>query len=109
MADETVTIALNGDVPIDQFATAIVHWSAMIALLTEHISPGAKAEWIIEDLQPGSATTTIRGEATDSAVLRPVRRAVVAIGRDMEANREPATLQRFVGTRELFVSRSDRA
>jgi hypothetical protein len=90
MADETVTLALNGDVPIDQFATAIQHWAAMIALLTEYISPGTHAEWIIEDLQPGSATTTIRGEADDPAVLAPVRRAIVAIGRDLEADREPA-------------------
>lgn len=90
MADETLTIALNGDVPIAQFATVMQHWAAMVAQLTQYINPGARAEWIIEDLQPGSATTTIRGEAEDAGVLPPVRQAIVAIGRDLEAHREPA-------------------
>src|SRR3954464_10491518 len=85
MADERVTLALNGDVPIDQFATTMHHWAAMVAKLTRSIGPGSHSEWIIEDLQPGSATTTIRGESDNPAVLLTVRRAIVAIARDIEA------------------------
>lgn len=90
MAGESVTLALNGEVPIDQFATAIHHWAAMLAKLSQHINPGTRSEWIIEDLQPGSATTTARGEADDPAILRPVMQAYAAIGRDLQVGREPA-------------------
>jgi hypothetical protein len=90
MAGETVTLALNGEVPVDQYADAVGHWAAMLARLTAELYPGARVEWIIEDLQPESATTTARVEADEPVQLGTILRAYADVGRDLQARREPS-------------------
>ena len=90
MVNETATFALNGDVPLDQFVTGIRHWAGMLAQLSREVHPDATVEWIIEDLQPGSATTTARAVSDESTNIRPILTFYSRVARDMEQGQEPA-------------------
>lgn len=57
MPDNTVTLRLSGDVTLAKFALAVDRFNALIQALT---GP-SNVEWIIADLQPGSASTTAEG------------------------------------------------
>ncbi len=89
MAGETVTLALNGEVPLDVFADEVRHWTALLGALAKAVSPEANIEWFIEDLQPGSATTTARGESEVPESIPPVVRAYVGVGQALRRHEEP--------------------
>jgi len=89
MADDSVTLALNGEVPVDQYATVMHHWVAIISELSRDLYPGAAIEWLIEDLQPGSATTTARAVASDNIDIRLLQRNYSGLAQDMASQSEP--------------------
>lgn len=89
MSGESVTFALNGDVPLDQFAVALHHWSALLTQLAVELQPQAKIEWIIEDLQTGSAIMTARPVTDDANSISPILRAYADIARDLQNLQEP--------------------
>ncbi len=61
MARNTVTFALGGRVEIQKLNKGISVLSRLITALTHP----SDVVWVVEDLQPGSAVATLRGEADD--------------------------------------------
>ena len=61
MADDTLTFAIGGRVEIGQFQQGITRFQQLVVALTH----GSEVSWVVEDLQHGSAVTTLRGEAGD--------------------------------------------
>lgn len=61
MSDDTLNLTLNGDVPLDLYARAIEHFSALVALLSQEVVGHSEIDWQIEHLQAGSAIATVRG------------------------------------------------
>lgn len=78
MSDNTLTIALDGDVLLPQFVETMLHFSKLVDLLSREVAPDGKIEWLIEDLQSGSAMATVVGLADEP---EPVSRVVKSYSR----------------------------
>ena len=68
MARNTVTFTLGGRVKIQELAEGINVFRRLITALTR----SADIAWVVEDLQPGSAVATLRGEADDPAKIERI-------------------------------------
>lgn len=88
MADEnTVTLELTGEVPIESFVKALTEFNGLIAALSQEVGgTKAKAEWVVSDLRAGSAITTIRGFSTDDDLIAQVIQAFTNLGRSMKSD-----------------------
>jgi hypothetical protein len=60
MATNTITLALNGTVPLDLFAIAIAEFNGMVSGIADDIVGPDKVEWEIARLESGSAIITAR-------------------------------------------------
>lgn len=64
MPNNTMTLALSGDVPFDSFARAMNSFNQLVSALgTEH-GAGGDIQWFVDALEKSSALATIRGEST---------------------------------------------
>lgn len=82
-ASETVTVALEGpDISLDSFVETVTALRALLKDLSAEVAPGSQLAWDVEDLQRGSAITTVRGRAIsgDPDDVGRVSRAYEAIG-----------------------------
>jgi len=86
MASRTLTLSLEGEVPLDLFVEAMKRWQTLINDLSAEIANDAKIEWVIEDLEAGSATATVRGEAATYESVERVARGYEIVGRSLEDN-----------------------
>jgi len=87
MPDDSVTLGLSGEVPSSLFARAMQHFDKLIQALTTELAKQDAFDWILDDLQFGSATVTIRAEAKRGEDLDRIDRVVRAytdIGRKLE-------------------------
>ena len=89
MPDDTVTLALEGDVALSKFATAVAHLDALMDSLTEAVADGSDVEWIIERLDSGSAVVTVRPEGSDTKAAVQIAEAYLEVGRSLQAGQEP--------------------
>jgi hypothetical protein len=90
MADDTVTIRLDGDVPLDVFSTAVRHFNDLVAALTAEIAASARITWPLAELQTGSALIAARGVAArpeNAESVERVVRAFAVVGKALEAGR----------------------
>jgi hypothetical protein len=100
MPDNTVTLALDGDVTLEEFAEAIAGFNELVTGLCEE--SGTKVEWIIDDLQYSSTIVTGRGIG-EPASVRKVVSDFADVGRAIE-NHAPFRHTRRVrhGLRRIF-------
>ncbi len=68
MANDTATIALNGEVHIDDFANAMDCFRRMVVALTKEVAAGKAIAWRLDGLEVSSALATIRGLGDVGAV-----------------------------------------
>jgi hypothetical protein len=91
VAGDTITLALSGDVYLDDFIKAVSELRALVTELSNDVARGAEIEWSIEELQAGSATTIFRGlakEADQQRRVEAVVRAYANVGASMERGAE---------------------
>lgn len=86
MAKDTLTFELGGRVEITDFAAGIAAFSRLVNALTPRNSGIA---WIVEDLQPGSAVVTFRGESADPAAVEHIVDQYERIGDTLERREDP--------------------
>ena len=77
MAKNTLTFELGGRVAIADFANGVVAFQRLIAVLTPR---NAGVTWVVDDLQPGSALVTLRGESENPAAVADVVEKYEAVG-----------------------------
>jgi hypothetical protein len=87
VADETLTLALHGEVSLDTFSVAIEHWRRLLAALTREVAGEENVEWIIEELAAGSATATVRAVAEEPEAAAPIVSAYVDVGEALAEGR----------------------
>jgi len=103
MANDTVTLALDGEIVLSDFADAVRHFNALIEMLGQ--AEGAtRIEWVVEQLEVSSAVATARGVAANGAApdvaqdeVERVVRSYLRIGRSLERGeplKVPATVER---------------
>jgi hypothetical protein len=81
MAGETLTLKLEGQVSLADFASAMGDFQALVDSLTQHIARGATIDWYIEELDSGSSLTTVAGESESrQALLRNEHQITSAFG-----------------------------
>ena len=68
MSKTTLTFELGGRVELKEFEEGIRLFTRLVSTLT----PRRGVTWVVEDLQPGSATVTLRGEADDPVKVERV-------------------------------------
>lgn len=82
MARDDLTLTLDGDVSIHDFATAVSALDRLIKSLTEAIAEDKSAiRWVVTELEAGSATTTITGYAEKPQDVQSVIAGYTAVGR----------------------------
>lgn len=86
MANDTITLALSGNVPFDSFADGVSHLRRLVQALSEEIGTRSVI-WYVHDLQVSSAVATIRGEAEDIAEVERVVSAYGEIGQALQEGR----------------------
>jgi hypothetical protein len=86
MPIDTMTIVLDGDVPLEEFARAIERFNELVKALSEEMGSPA-LDWMLDDLQISSAVATIRAE-NDPQRAEEVIKAYADIG-DALAYRKP--------------------
>jgi hypothetical protein len=80
MAVDTVTLALSGDVALDDFALAISRLKNLLSALAKDVAQGASILWLVDALDTGSALTTYKGLPVNGGELAQVERVVRAYG-----------------------------
>ena len=83
MSDDVVTLALEGDVSLADFARATQAFDHLLRSLTRTVTPHSDLEWFVEHLDSGSAVMTARPEGTDLRQAESVSEAYRAVGRSL--------------------------
>jgi hypothetical protein len=76
----TLTLKLQGNVPLAEFAKAMGHFSALVEALTDDVGGTTDVEWEISKLEAGSATAVIIGRSPYDDVIEKVVQAYEIIG-----------------------------
>ncbi len=76
MSKTTLTFELGGQVELKELEQGITLFRRLVSSLTSR----SGVTWVVEDLQPGSATVTLRGEADDPAKVEHVINEYEKIG-----------------------------
>ena len=86
MADNTMTLALDGNVPLRAFALAIEHFSGLVEALATHFQARDGVEWFIDDLVKSSAIATVRGESETPQKVEQVIRGFTEVATALRSN-----------------------
>jgi hypothetical protein len=90
VANDTVTLALHGDVSLEQFADAIRRFDSLIQALAQETG-AAGVRWMVADLEVSSTLATARGTAPDGTVepeeVEQVVRGFLLVGQSLERAR----------------------
>ena len=93
MPNDTVTLAMDGDVPLEEFARTMGRFAELVNALSEEVgSPGL--DWIVDDLQVSSAVATVRSPSDFQAAQKVVH-AYTEVGSALE-NHTPIDVSRRV-------------
>lgn len=84
MTEDILTIALDGDITLADFAEAIKRFRSLVDALSQEIGGKTKVDWRIDDLLAGSAIATIRGSAPRPEVTEGVIRAFATVGNALQ-------------------------
>jgi hypothetical protein len=88
MVARTITIALEGDVPLDLFVETLQHFNALVESLSAEVSREADIEWSVVDTHAGGTAATVSGDSTRPEAVERVVRAYATVGRALQ-RREP--------------------
>ncbi len=106
MAKDTITFELGGRVDIRRLQEGVTVFRNLITALTAN----GKVTWVVEDMQPGSAIITLRGEATNQIEVEKVVDGYggigsalarqVAMNHDLETSRAVEAVRRLINSVE---------
>lgn len=60
MGDNTLTLALEGEITSAQFAKAMTNLDKLVRAITAEVGANEDVKWVIDDLQKSSAIATLR-------------------------------------------------
>ena len=88
MAKDTITFALEGDIVLEQFASALNNFNTFLNSLSSDVGEGAKVEWVIDELYSGSAVITFQGIYEDITVVENIINAYEDVGDFLATGKE---------------------
>lgn len=75
MSKDMLTLGIEGEVDLQEFASAINNFSQLLSQLSKEVGGNAKIEWMIDELHAGSAIATFRGVYSE---IEPIESVVTA-------------------------------
>lgn len=88
MVKETLTLALEGDVALEEFANALTNLNSLLNQLTKEVTKDAEVAWLIDELYTGSAVATFRGVNGDMSAVENVVNAYEEVGDSLQTGRD---------------------
>lgn len=88
MAKETLTFALEGDITLASFASALNDFNALLNNLSKEAAGDAPIEWLVEELYAGSAIATFHGIYEDVKIIETVVDAYEQVGDALASGRD---------------------
>ena len=83
---DTLTLALNGEVPLPEFAQAIGHLDDLVRALSNELVSDTAVEWVIDRLESGSAIATVRGYSETPEAVSKIVQAYETVGTHLQTN-----------------------
>ncbi len=80
---DTVTLALQGEVTLQAFSHAVLHFGKLVDALSADVAAPEDLRWVITELEAGSAIMTAQGVG-DPAAAASVSSAYIGVGRALE-------------------------
>jgi len=74
MKDNELTLALEGEVTLDDFSKAMRRFGEIIKGLEDEVAPKSKIDWVIDSLKKSSAIASVKGNPTSNKDIESVRR-----------------------------------
>lgn len=107
MPDDTITIALDGEIPLGEFARTIGRFAELVSALSEDAG-SPELDWVIDDLQVSSAIATVRAPGDPQAVGKVIH-AFAEVGTALESH-TPVQVSKRVrrAVNEIFSIRDPR-
>jgi len=86
---DTLTFSVNGSITLERFAVAIRRFTDLVAALNREFGAAGEVDWLLDDLQYGSATATARAvpKEDDDELWRKVEEVVesyLVVGQALE-------------------------
>jgi hypothetical protein len=88
MAQNILTIVLDGDITLGDFSEAMRRFRALVGALSQEVGRKTKIDWRIDELQAGSTIATIRGHSAYPDIVERVVQAFARVGEALQ-RREP--------------------
>ena len=86
MANNTMSLALDGNVPLREFAIAMEHFFGLVDALATELQAKDGVEWFIDDLVKSSAIATVRGESQTPQKVEQVVRGYAEVAKALQTN-----------------------
>ncbi|GAC1400335.1 MAG: hypothetical protein NVSMB65_18180 [Chloroflexota bacterium] len=96
MTGTTLTLTLDGEITLQEFADALRKVDALLDALVVDVTEAPSIAWLITDLRAGSATLTLSGQAGEEDAAERVAHALVAVVRALRHQRPIAYGPRVV-------------
>ena len=88
MAKETLTFALEGDITLASFASALSEFNLLLGNLSKEVGNDSPVDWVIEELYAGSATATFHGIYDDVKIVETIVEAYEEVGDALSSGRD---------------------
>ncbi len=88
MAKETLTFALEGDITLASFASALNEFNSLLGNLSKEVGNNSPVEWVVEELYAGSAIATFHGIYDDVKIVETIIEAYEEVGDALSSGRE---------------------
>ncbi|NJK78424.1 MAG: hypothetical protein HC876_13410 [Chloroflexaceae bacterium] len=79
MTTDTITLELNGDISLQDFATAMQRFYGLVNVLSSEVG-GTTIDWQIDELNAGSASITVRGNTDIPNTVEKIVLAFLTVG-----------------------------
>jgi hypothetical protein len=109
MTENLLTIALDGDITLLDFSTALSRFRLLVHALSNEVAGKRKVVWRVEELNAGSALATVRGESREPQTLERVIQAFASVGEALQAQQPIAfsePVRRYAHNLQRVVKRS---
>jgi len=88
VAKETLTFALEGDITLASFASALNEFNSLLGNLSKEVGNNSPVEWVVEELYAGSAIATFHGIYDDVKIVETIIEAYEEVGDALSSGRE---------------------
>jgi hypothetical protein len=88
MAKDTLTFALEGDITLASFASALSEFNSLLGNLSKEVGNNAPVDWVVEELYAGSAIATFHGIYDNIKIVETIVDAYEQVGEALAYGRD---------------------